>query len=595
MIRWLSARFSRRLALAFGLTIAGAMSVTGLVLTRALRGLFTENLQAGLQTQASLIAAGLAPASFKTPGDPELDRAARLNGETARARVTFIRADGTVLADSRVSPEDLPRLENHAGRPEVRAALAGGLGTDLRRSATLHEGLLYAAAPFKAGGKILGVVRLAVSVDELARSLDSFGRLVRRVTLTMVALAVLAGLLLARTVSRPVEELSRAAERLALGDYQARVRLGAPDEHGRLGETLNVLAERVQEAIRDLTSEKAQVEAILGQMVEAVIAVDDSQRVLAVNAALARLFKLDPAACRGRPLLEVLRHPALEELLLSVLMDRQARAEEVRLAAPEEHVFQAHAGPLELGGGAGGALLVLHDITRLRRLEQVRKDFVANVSHELRTPLASIKAFAETLRGGALEDKKTGLEFVETIEKDADRMTRLVDDLLELSALESGRLTPSLEPLSLMEIAREAAESLRPLAEKRRVSLEVRDPGPLPKVLADRGQLRQVFNNLIDNAVKFNREGGAIVVAAESRGSIVSVSVKDTGPGIPSQDLPRIFERFYRVDKARSRELGGTGLGLAIVKHIIEGHGGSVSVDSRSGQGSTFSFTLPAT
>jgi two-component system phosphate regulon sensor histidine kinase PhoR len=235
----------------------------------------------------------------------------------------------------------------------------------------------------------------------------------------------------------------------------------------------------------------------------------------------------------------------------------------------------------------------LHDITRLRQLEQVRKDFVANVSHEIKTPLASIKAFAETLRTGAIDDPANRKEFVEVIEKDADRMTRLVDDLLELSSIESGRRAPNFESIALAECAQGVAVSLAPLAERKQVRIEIRIPNDLPPLRADKGQLRQVLTNLLDNAIKFNKDKGGVTVTASADQRVVTVVVQDTGSGIPAEDLPRIFERFYRVDKARSRELGGTGLGLAIVKHIVDAHGGSVGVESEPGQGATFRFTLP--
>jgi two-component system phosphate regulon sensor histidine kinase PhoR len=366
---------------------------------------------------------------------------------------------------------------------------------------------------------------------------------------------------------------------------------------GRRAAQLEVDIERLKDrraaAKLELSREKAQVSAILANMVEAVIAVDGSGRVVAVNPALARLFGIGGDAAPGRPLIEVLRHHRLNELLGVTAADGQARVEEVRVAEPDERVFEAHTGPLRLDDGPPGALLVLHEITRIRKLEQVRKDFVANVSHEMRTPLASIRAFAETLRLGGLDDRENRLSFVEAIESDAERMTRLVDDLLELAALESGGRLPKLEKLKLEAAAREVVTGLQPLAARKKVKLEVGPFDAAPVVLADRVQLRHVLTNLLDNAIKFNKEGGLVSLSSSLGEGQVVVSVRDTGPGIPASDQPRLFERFYRVDSARSRELGGTGLGLSIVKHIVEAHGGAVSVESRVGEGSTFRFTLP--
>lgn len=400
-------------------------------------------------------------------------------------------------------------------------------------------------------------------------------------------------LALARRVGRPVEELSIAAGRLASGEYGARVRRLPGDALGRLGEAFNLMAGGVQAAVLELSRDRARLGAILDNMVEGVLAVDADGGVLALNPALRRLFSIQEERVEGKPFLELLRHSQLSELLQATLREGTGRSAEIQVFAPEERCFEAHAAPLPQEGGGRGALLVLHDITRLRKLEQMRRDLVANVSHELRTPLASIKGFAETLRLGALEDKKHRLEFVENIERDADRLSRLVDDLLDLSALESGQRRPALEPVLCLELARDAADSLRPLARRREVSLEVQEQGGLPSVAGDRAQLRQVFLNLLDNAVKFNRPGGSVRVRAEASGGWLTLAVEDTGRGIPPEDLPRVFERFYRVDKARSREQGGTGLGLAIAKHILEAHGGSVSVESEPGRGSTFRVRLP--
>ncbi len=398
---------------------------------------------------------------------------------------------------------------------------------------------------------------------------------------------------LARSADRAIKELADAAARLAEGGEPARLRGFPPGDLGRLAGATNALAGTFRAALGDLSAERNRLATILGNMVEAVVAVDQGGMVIAVNPALGRLFGVDARAAVGRPLVETLRHSQLAELIGGVLGGGEARSEELKVFTPEERVFEAHVAPLKEEDRRVGALLVLHDITRLRALEQLRKDFVANVSHELRTPLASIQGFAETLRSGGLEDVEHRLEFVEAIEQDARRLTRLVDDLLDLSSIESGKRTPRLAPLSFRPVAEEAAAGLRPLAAARRVSIELELPGGLPKVLADPDQLRQVLTNLLDNAVKFNREGGRVVVSARPEGGRLTVSVRDTGAGIPAADLPRVFERFYRVEKARSRELGGTGLGLAIVKHIVEAHGGSVAVESVEGAGSTFMFTLP--
>jgi len=412
------------------------------------------------------------------------------------------------------------------------------------------------------------------------------------VVLLLAALA--AALLRGRRDARAAAAVTLTLRRLASGDSSARPR-GLPPGWEELGGALNAYTAVVQDAAGALARDKAQLSAVLDQMAEAVVAVDAAGVVMVVNPALSRLLSVNPSAARGRRYLETLRHNGIVELLGKVLGEGRPIAQEIRLFAPEELVFDAHAAPLVQGGRAGGALLVLHDITRLRRLEQMRRDFVANVSHELRTPLASIRGFAETLRAGAVDDHENRMEFLRTIEAHADNLTKLVDDLLDLSAIESGHRAPRLSPVDLGEALAEAARSVAPMAEERGVGLSVLPvPGGLPRALADADQVKQILANLLDNALKYTPAGGRVEVSAEPWKGGARVTVRDTGVGIPEADLPRVFERFYRVDKARGREAGGTGLGLSIVKHLVEANGGEVSVESRQPGGTAFLFTLPA-
>jgi two-component system phosphate regulon sensor histidine kinase PhoR len=354
------------------------------------------------------------------------------------------------------------------------------------------------------------------------------------------------------------------------------------------------LKAQVDEAVAELSRDKNRLAAVLDQMSEGVVAVDAAGRVLLVNPALSALLGIDPVQARGRSYIESLRHRGLAELIGAVLQGAPAGPREVRLFAPEELVFDAHATPLAQDGRPAGALVVLHDITRLRRLEQVRRDFVANVSHELRTPLASIKGYAETLRDGALDDKKHRLEFLSTIEEQAVHLTKLVDDLLELSSIESGHRAPKLAVADIGPLLDAAARDAARLAAERMIAISAQHPADLPRVLFDEGQIRQVLANLVDNSVKYSEAGGVVELGAALVDGDVVVSVRDQGVGIPDADLPRVFERFYRVDKSRAREAGGTGLGLSIVKHLVEAHGGRVWVASRQPGGSTFFFSLRA-
>ncbi len=592
--------FFRTLTLAFCLTSIPAVIATGALLTGTAREHLVHELSAGLFTQLRLIRSQADPSAFSMRcgqgprtacENPFHALAARLGSASAR-RITFISSEGVVLGDSSLSAQELARVENHGERPEVWAALQGREGSASRRSGTLGVDFLYAAVPVEREGRVAGVVRAAVSLEEIERKVKELRRGTVWITLCAALLALAAALLLSRSLAAPVLAMCAAADKMAAGDLGARVRSCSQDEHGRLGRTLDLLAEKAQSTIAALSHEKAQLTMILSTMVEAVVAVDSRKSILTVNEAFARLAGLPAEQAAGKAFGEALRNDELSALLERVLEKGERATRELTLFSPEELVFEANALPIREGGKTAGALGVLHDITRLRRLEQLRKEFVANVSHELRTPLASIQGSAETLLGGAMEKPGPRREFTQAIKEDADRLSLLVEDLLDLSAIESGRQPPKLDSLSPADIARETAEKLAPAAARRKVRIEINGAG-VPPALADAEQVRQVFTNLLDNAIKFNREGGSVSVSFAAEGAFLRVEVQDTGAGIPAPDLPRVFERFYRVDKARSRELGGTGLGLSIVKHIVEAHGGSVSVESVEGRGSSFRFTLP--
>ncbi len=407
--------------------------------------------------------------------------------------------------------------------------------------------------------------------------------------LAVVALVAAAALAVGLAFDARLAAHSLVVRRWAAGDEGAR-----PPGGDALTQALGELHEGLLVAVGAWTRDEAQLSAILGQMTEGVVAVDSAGRVILVNAALSKLLGVDAENARGRSYLESLRHHGLVSLLGVVLERKERLSRELRLFAPDELVFDAYAVPLLDAGQPTGALVVLHDITRLRRLEQMRRDFVANVSHELRTPLSSIRGYAETLREGAVDDKEHRLEFLKTIEEQAQGLTKLVDDLLDLSAIESGHRPPRLAPVEAGPLAREVARHFGAAAAGRGVALSVTLPEDLPRVLADKDQLRQVLVNLVDNAVKYTESGGAVEVSARAQGAEVVFAVRDSGLGIPEADLPRVFERFYRVDKARTREAGGTGLGLAIVKHLVEAQGGRVWVESRQPGGSTFSVALRA-
>ncbi|MBI3298390.1 MAG: PAS domain-containing protein [Elusimicrobia bacterium] len=580
--------FLARVAAASALTAAAAAGAVGLAASRVGEQALTSQLASRLEEQASLLADGLPAQAVAARDREQVERWALRAGLRLGERVTVVASDGSVLGDSEVGTQGLESLENHAERSEVRAALSGRPGTDVRLSRSTGRAYLYAAVPV-AGG----VLRLAMPLADVNDHVADL----RQAMLGAGAAAALAALALGAFVAwrlqRPLSELAAAADRLSAGDFTARADPGAPGELGRLAVLLNELAARVAGTVAALSADKARLEATLAHMVEGVALVGGDGRVETLNPAMEALFGLRAEDARGRTLPETLRHPPLAELAGAARAGGEPSSGEITLFTPAERVFAAHAVPVRRDSEVSGVVLVLHEITRLRRLEELRKEFVANVSHELRTPLASIKGFAETLRRGALEDPEVRLEFVTTIEEYADQLTALVDDLLELAAVEGGRLPLKSETVDLEAAAAAVLAGLAPIAEPAETALSSEIPAGL-SIQGDGAALGRVLRNLVENAVKYNRRGGRVTLSAAREGTMVRVSVADNGIGIPAADLPRLFERFYRVDKARSRERGGTGLGLSIVKHLVEAMGGAVRAESVEGEGSTFSFTLPA-
>jgi two-component system phosphate regulon sensor histidine kinase PhoR len=411
--------------------------------------------------------------------------------------------------------------------------------------------------------------------------------------LAAMAVAFAIGLFVARRVTRPVIEMQAIARRMSEGDFAVHAPVGSPDEIGSLGRALNVMAGRLRDKIRDLEREQAKATAILEGMVEGVIAVDGHNLIALMNERVRAIFSLGPGPVVGRPFLEVIRNADLHEVLRQTRGDDAVARRELSLSTPVERRLQVNAVRLALGGDEVGVLMVLHDVSELRRLEQVRTEFIANVSHELRTPLTAILGYLETLLSGALEEPEHARKFLEIVHRHTERLGRLLNDLTDLSNIELGKVSLRLQPTSLADTVESVLTIILPKAEAGEVRLTSEVPRDLPLVRADHDRLVQILINLVDNAVKFTPPGGHVAVQARREGAdMIGVAVADTGVGIPRVDLPRVTERFYRVDRARSRELGGTGLGLAIVKHLVLAHGGELAIESEFGRGTVVSFTL---
>lgn len=588
----------RRIAVKLTLTLVGFVAVVeivaGVYLTRVLEEQAAQALEGRLVALAHLLQ-GDARTLISTRADPVTLRQFALSAaRETRARLTLILPNGTVVAESDRPLEDLGKIENHGGRPEVKAALAGGVGRAVRRSETVGVPLLYVAVPVLDGSRVAVVLRLALPLAEVESAYSSVRQVMLAGGLLALGVALGIGLFVAQRVTRPVIEMQSVARQMAEGDFSVRAPVRSPDEIGSLGRALNVMAARFKEKIQDLEQERATITAILDSMVEGVLAVDAHDHLLLLNQRARAIFRLGPRLGEGKPFLEVIRNADLFELLGAC---RAAGGEMVSrklaLTTPVERAIEIHALPLRLGADGTGVLMVLHDVTELRRLERVRTEFVANVSHELRTPLTAIRGYLETLLGGALEERENARRFLEIVSRHAGRLGRLLDDLMDLSNIELGIVELAREPVDLSEALDAVLAIIRPQADAKGVHLSADLPPSLPPVVADRDRLSQILINLVDNAVKFTPSGRDVTVTATLRDQMLEVAVADTGIGIPSTDLPRITERFYRVDKARSRELGGTGLGLAVVKHLVQAHGGGLKIESELGKGTTVSFTLP--
>ncbi len=573
----------RKLLLGSLLLILSAVVALDLLVSRYIAERETHNVGLRLNAEAAIL-----KGEVESLGLANVAAWTRTAGVRASCRVTLIDRSGRVLADSE---HDVGTMENHARRPEVASAIQGSQGVAVRRSATLERDLLYLAAPASLSGGVPVVLRLAVPLEQVDTAIAEVRNRILRVSLIAALIALAVAYIASRSLSRRIAQVKAFAEGLANDRPPAALPPGPEDELGELARSLNRMAAQSREMLEQLQLESNRRETILAGMVEGVLAVDHELCVTFCNQAFARAIGVVHPVPDRIPVLELVRDPVFLDMLTTVLVTGDTRRRRLALAAAEGHTFEVQAAPLGLRSGRG-ALAILHDVTHLERLERIRSDFVANVSHELRTPLASIQGYAETLLDGGLEDRENNRRFVEIIKAHSLRLNSIASDLLSLSELESAQADPPREAVPLDEALEAAIRVVESEAALRKVRIHSGDPGGVI-VSAHRNRLEQVLVNLLLNAVKFNHPEGEVWVSADREDDgTVKISVADNGIGIPSEDVPRIFERFYRVDKARSRQVGGTGLGLSIVKHAVERMGGTVSVESQLGKGSKFTVTL---
>lgn len=582
--------FTFRIALPFVLLLLFTMAGLSLYLSSFIRSSYLELLQTNLQSETRLVANQLA-ADFAAGGPSDMisSRAGQY-AEMLNARVTIIDQFGLVLGESHTQAGS---MENHLDRPEVQRALQNTVSTEIRYSETLGTDMLYAAAPIIYDGELYGVARLAISLQAIQHSQNEMLRTVLFATAIAALLSILIALLIAAYTLRPIRRLTQTAQRIAEGDLEEIPPTTRGDEIGLLQNAFQYMAHRMKSQLTELETERGQREAVLEHMTDGILIVDANGFVQLANPAVLRVFQAQFDGKHETSLIEIVRHHQFVELWRRCIQTGEQQTSTLEIT-PDRLFVQGIASTLD-SSLPGMTLMVFQDLTRVRRLETVRRDFVSNVSHELRTPLASLKALAETLHEGALEDPPAARRFLQRMEIEIDNLTQMVQELLELTRIESNRFPMQRVRIDPCEVTDPAIERMQLQAERAGLSLRAECEAHLPPIQADAARIQQVLVNLIHNAIKFTPPGGEIVISArrdENNVNLVVFSVRDTGAGIPPEVLPRIFERFYKVDRARSG--GGTGLGLSIARHIVEAHGGRIWAESDLGRGSIFFFSIPA-
>jgi two-component system phosphate regulon sensor histidine kinase PhoR len=567
--------------------IAVSMGAADVYLTPQIVAHTEQVVRTDLLARARLVAREASTSAAPMDADPRWPELARALAALAEARVTIVRRDGMVLGDSEAGAADA-RPENLGTRPEVEQAFASGEGTAERFMASAQQGVAFAAVAFHRDGAVAGVVRVAQPLREVRQAENDARGLVWGAGALALGLALVLSNIVARRMSVAVGELTATARRMTDGDLSVRTHIVGHDELARLGHVLDRLAGSLATTLGQLRAERDLQSRILEAMQEGVVVVDQTGHIVLVNPALRAMLLLGADAV-GKMLIETVRHAQLQDLFAGTRDSSVAAPIEIELPGLKPRRLLVHAS--RLSGDEGGLLFVFVDVTEVRRLESLRRDFVANASHELRTPIAAVRSATETLRAGALEDPGAAVRFVDIIERNAARLQSLVEDMLELSKLESNEFKLKRERVELGSVVPIVLALFRERAEKKGVRLVANVPPGLA-IEGDARAVEHVLSNLVDNAVKYCPRGTRVMVSASTQGERVDLVVSDDGPGIPAEHLPRVFERFYRVDAGRSRELGGTGLGLSIVKHMVEAMRGRVGVESEVGRGSTFTVTL---
>jgi two-component system phosphate regulon sensor histidine kinase PhoR len=585
----LSSRFSRKLLASYVLLLLLAAGVIGVLVDARTEKALNGQLEQTLKNHARMLEP-YAELVFAAGADERMGNEITRTGNAAGIRITLIGPDGTVLADSEQSPS---LMENHGSRPEVLQAMDQPFGVERRYSQTVKYWMLYVAKTLRTERGVLGTVRVSMPLREVDQLLGSMRDTVLFGGVAGLLVALLLGFVVARRITAPITDMIRVAERLRAGEYEHRVRRLPEDEIGLLGDTLNRLGDEVAHQLAELGKERSELQAIIAGMVEGVLAVDENEVVLLCNEAAREMLGVPDLKERGRPLWEQVRVAGLTDLIARAKAEGEPVRQDIEIwREGRETILAAHAAAYGTPE-TRGVVVVLHNITERRHLEQMRRDFVANVSHELKTPLTAIKGYLETLLEGGIDDPQVNRRFLEKMGQNVSRLNALVADVLNLARIESGKGVLKSVQVDWTAAAREAIKRYETAAASKKIDVQADFPDEPIEVLGDPEGITQIVENLLDNAIKYTPESGRVRLRLRKGNGMVSLEIEDTGIGIPQKHLGRIFERFYRVDKARSRELGGTGLGLSIVKHLAAQMNGTVAVESEEGKGSCFSVTLP--
>ena len=559
-----------------------AVLIAGFFIERQLRTGLTRWVEDDMTAQAGIML--LMP-------DHDIVRQAATLSERARARITLIDAQGKVLSDS---DPNLIGVDNHLNRSEIQEARIKGKGTATRYSRTIKQDSLYVALPRRDGPVVTGYLRLSRTLAEVNAAIEQFRHGVLQVLLLVVVCAMLLAMIFSMRLAAPIWEMADFTERVRKGDLSGTILVRSGDEIGQLAGNINEMVAVLREKIRSANEEKWKLRAAFAGMAEGVMVLDGQGRIESLNRGMTEMIGGDYADIVKKTPIEVMRNIELQDALNRFLRGEQPVHREIALGTFPPRILDVTISTVKSPPGQDPkTMLVFHDVTRLKKLERMRVDFVANVTHEIKTPLTAINGFVETLEGGAIHDPALANRFLQTIRENVLRLNRLVDDLLTLSSIELGESELHPESVALGDILDKAQALIQAKAAVKGVVLQTDLPPDLPAIRADRDRAVQVLLNILDNAVKFSPEGGKIDVKAAKEREFVTVRVADQGPGIPAAEIPRLGERFYRVDKTRSRELGGTGLGLSIVKHLMQAHGGAMEIESASGRGAAVTLRFP--